>query len=183
MKAIRVQKNLKRIGWKAGLNSLLVFHLMGIALAPLGLNYIGHQLGPWLEPYLRSLQLASSWGFFAPDPGPPPIYIEYEVRNLSGHWVETFQWPARRDPYFLRERQIWRIAASRHLMNQANGMTQMFGPHICAKHPSATQVRFYSVSEDVPALLDVQGGKRYPGDQKWVERRYLTTLTCGGIHG
>jgi len=183
MESLKGDQKRKRFWLKVGLNFVLVFHLMGIALAPLGMNYIGHQLGPWLEPYLRSLQLASSWGFFAPDPGPPPIYIEYELSNASGEWVETFQWPERRDPHFLRERQIWRIAASRHLMNQANGMQQMFGPHICLKHPTATQVRFYSVSEDVPALLDVQGGKRYPGDQKWMERRYLTTLNCGGSRG
>ena len=42
--------------------------------------------------------------------------------------------------------------------------------------------RFFAVSEDVPALVDIQSGKRKLGDLKVLDRRYLATVRCGGLN-
>ncbi len=170
----------RMIRWS--LNAFLVFHVLGILLAPLGLNYIGHRMGPWMEPYLRTLQLASSWGFFAPDPGPPPMYLEFELEGEDGRWNEVHRWPHSAENYFLRERFIWNLAVSRHLINQGANVGEVFGPYVCKSFPKSEVIRFFAVSEDVPALVDIQSGKRKLGDLKVLDRRYLATVRCGGLN-
>src|SRR6476469_7797231 len=111
MKKSQFQKKLKKLGnlkvnaTKAFLSLFLVFHLSAVVLAPNCQTYLGKVAAPLFEPYLNFFEFMASWSFFAPDPGPPPVFIEWESVDKNSTTLESNRWPILPNPYFFRERQ------------------------------------------------------------------------------
>jgi hypothetical protein len=166
--------------WKAALSVFIVFHLFCVMLAPNSMTYLGTRAQSVVGPYLTFLELASTWGFFAPDPGPPPVYIEYEAIGEDGVVVKTGTWPDKAPTFFLRERHNRRIAVARFLMSDPRRIEKMLGPYYCGRIPEARSVRFWRVIEGMPNLHDVAKGTRKIGDGVGTERKYEKQVLCEG---
>lgn len=168
----------KRTFLKAILSMGIAFHLFCIVLVPNSQNYLGFLAAPVVEPYIRMLALASTWGFFAPDPGPPPVYIEYEALGADGSTLRSSRWPDDSKKPFARERRIWRVSMARTLANLPAGSEQILGPYLCSENPDAAMVRMWRVSFGMPTLLDVRDGRRAIGDEVDVDRRSVGLSYC-----
>jgi hypothetical protein len=161
-----------------GLSVLVAFHLFCVLLVPAGSNYIGWLVAPYVEPYVRMLAIGSTWGFFSPDPGPPPLVIEFEAISDTGGQIRTGRWPDQQDQLFFRERKTWRVTLSRWLSMTPNAGEQMLGPLLCRENPGAFQIRMWALEFGTPSLLDVRDGKRQVGDEVEQQRRYLGMSYC-----
>jgi hypothetical protein len=163
---------------KAALSVGVAFHLFCIFLVPNSQNYVGYIVAPIVEPYIRMLSLSSTWGFFAPDPGPPPLYIEYEALSGEGATLRAGRWPDRDQLPFFRERRIWRVSLVRSLASLTAGSEQIIGPYLCKLNPDASTVRMWKVVFGMPTLLDVRDGKRTIGDEVDQDRRLVGVTYC-----
>ena len=161
-----------------GLSALVAFHLFCVLLVPAGNNYIGWLVAPYVEPYVRMLAIGSTWGFFSPDPGPPPLVIEFEAIAETGGQLRIGRWPDGQDQLFFRERKTWRVTLSRWLSMTPSAGEQMLGPFLCRENPGAFQIRMWALEFGTPSLLDVRDGKRQVGDEVEQQRRYLGMTYC-----
>ena len=173
-----VEQKRKYMFLKAVLSVGIAFHLFCIVLVPNSQNYVGYLVAPVVEPYIRMLSLASTWGFFAPDPGPPPVYIEYEALSIDGTLLRSNRWPDNSKKPFFREQRIWRVSLARSLTNIQAGSEQIIGPYLCKLNPDAGMVRMWRVMYGMPSLLDVRDGKRVVGDEVDQDRRSVGLTYC-----
>jgi hypothetical protein len=74
---------------KFGLSVAIVFQLFCVCFAPNRNAYLRNRFSSFTDPYTNFMGLASTWSFFAPDPGPPPLYIEYEIFGKNGVSLRT----------------------------------------------------------------------------------------------
>lgn len=158
----------------------IAFHLFCVLLAPNSGNYLGQRVAWVVEPYINFLEIATPWAFFAPEPGPPPVYVEWEVLDRAGKTFSTGRFPELKDPFFLRERQNRRIAAVRFLVADKTRVDRVMAPYLCKTIPEAFSVRLWRVAYSVPALLEVAEGKRRIGDDVAADRRDVSHTFCEG---
>lgn len=170
--------------WFKPLFSLfLVFHLICIVVAPNQNTYLGAVVAPVLKPYAEVMEFTSSWSFFAPEPGPPPVFIEWEVLDESGMRLAKGDWPSKEDPFFFRERQNRRIATAKFMVLSDVRTEGIMAPYLCRKHPGAHSVALWRVLQSIPSLQDVASGRRKIGDDQGIERRWVSRSFCGGLEG
>lgn len=160
------------------LSIFIVFHLFAILLAPNSQTYLGIQAAFFVQPYVNFLGLASQWGFFAPDPGPPPVFIEYELFGDNGSSLGTKTWPEKKSSFWLRERQNRRIAVARFLVASNERTEKMMGPYLCSQHREARSVKLWRVVGTIPNLHEVAAKKRVIGDDVGTERKFVTQYLC-----
>ena len=165
---------------KVLLSLFVVFQLFAVVLAPNKETYLGAHVAPVIEPYLNFLELASTWNFFAPDPGPPPVYVDWELLDEKGQIIGKGIMPERVDPFVLRERQNRRIALTRFLIYSDQRVEQIFAPYLCRIHPEASSVRIWRATYNTPRLSEVADGTRQIGDEADVERRSVAHHFCKG---
>jgi hypothetical protein len=173
-----VEQRRKFLFLKAVLSLGIAFHLFCIVLVPNSQNYVGYIVAPVVEPYIRTLSLASTWGFFAPDPGPPPVYIEYEALSMEGVLLRSSRWPDDTKSPFFREQRIWRVSLARSLSILPAGSEQIVGPYLCKLNPDAGMVRMWRVMYGMPSLVEVRDGKRVVGDEVDQDRRSVGLTYC-----
>ena len=154
------------------------FHLFAIVLAPHPQSYLTGRALPVIGPYIKFFEFATSWGFFAPDPGPPPIFMEYELFGKTGTEIGRGRWPDYPDPYFFEDRQMRRIQYARFLLQQYSRVEKGFVPYLCKLNPAAASIRLWRVSYPIPSAEDVVQGKREIGDQKTLEREAISRVFC-----
>lgn len=160
------------------LSLLLIFHLLCVLVAPNKDTYLGHRVAKGVEPYVNFLGLSSPWNFFAPDPGPPPLFLEWEVLDRLGKPVSHGRWPELPDPFFLRERQNRRIAFARFLVMSSAHAEQVMRPYLCKSVENADSVRLWRVVYTIPNLYDVADGKRRIGDDTGATRTWVSHSFC-----
>jgi hypothetical protein len=160
------------------LSLALAFHLFAILLAPNKDTYLGYRVAAVVEPYVNFLELGSSWNFSAPDPGPPPVYVEWELIGKNEEQLARGQWPEGKDPFGLRERQNRRIAFARFMVFDDSRAQAVMVPYLCRQHPEAYAVRVWRVMYSLPSLNDVATGKRRIGDDVGLDRRSVTHSLC-----
>lgn len=165
---------------KAALSVFIVYHMFCVLLAPNSQTYLGGRAKFLVNPYVSFFELASQWGFFAPDPGPPPVFVEYEAVADGGEPIATGSWPEKKDPFFIRERQNRRIAVARFLMAGEGRIEKTFGPYYCRQYPKARSVRLWRTVQGMANLHDVASGKRTIDDTKALERKWITQYLCDG---
>ncbi|MBI3543207.1 MAG: hypothetical protein HY075_08045 [Deltaproteobacteria bacterium] len=156
----------------------LAYHLFCVILAPNSMSYLGGRFHWVVAPYVSFFNLASQWGFFAPDPGPPPVFIEFETVGADGETLATGTWPEKGDPFFLRERQNRRIGVARFLMAANERIEKTLGPYYCKAYPAAQSVKLWRVVKGMAALTDVAEGKRTIGDGQGGTRNFVTQFLC-----
>lgn len=170
-------------GLYAALSVFLVYHLFCVIIAPNSSSYFGRRFEGVISPYVSFFELASQWGFFAPDPGPPPVFVEYEVVGGGGDLLATGSWPEPGNPYALRERQNRRIGVARFMIGSDIRIEKMMGPYVCGLYPRAKSVRLWRVVRGMANLYDVVEGKRRIDDGIGSERKIVTTHLCGEAGG
>lgn len=165
---------------QAGLSLFLVYHLFALFIAPNSQTYLGYQVKAFVEPYLSLLEMVSGWNFFAPDPGPPPIFLEWDLLDDKGVAYERGRFPDFPSRFFWRERQNRRITLSRFMVNDDSHSERMFIPYLCEQNPKAHGVRLWKTSLTIPSLMEVADGKRKIGDEEGIERHPVTLSFCEG---
>lgn len=166
-------------GLKIALSLFLAFHLFCILIAPNSQNYLGARVSKIVAPYVTFFELGSQWGFFAPDPGPPPLFVEYELLGQDGQALLKGSWPEKSDPFILRERQNRRISVTRFAMNGPDRIEKSLAPYFCRLHPEARSVHLWRVVQHMANLHDVAEGKRKIDDGLNTERKWITQYLCG----
>lgn len=146
----------------AGLSMFVCFHLASMFLTPNWQNYLGDRASTVLTPYVNFFELTGNWSFFAPDIGPPPIFLEWEIFDKKRKLIEHDRWPPPPEAFFLRERQNRRISAVRFMLAAENRAGRMMTPYLCRKNPNATSVRLSKVLYRLPPFA---WGKRSGGSQ------------------
>lgn len=167
-------------GLKAGLSLLLVFQLLVMVLGPNGRNYLGEKVAPIMNPYLAFFELTQQWSFFAPEPGPPPVFIEYALLNARGAELGKGRFPDMEHPPYLRERLNRRIAATEYMMQDERRAERIMLPYLCRKYPEAKAVQLWRLAFTIPSMAEVAAGKRRIGDEVDLERREISTSFCEG---
>jgi len=163
---------------QAALSVLLVYHLFAIVLAPNSQTYLGYQAARWVEPYVNFFELVSSWNFFAPEPGPPPVFVEWEVLDRAGKRIDHDRMPDERDPFLLRERQNRRIAAARFMVYNEVRAERMMVSFLCGRDPRAFSVKLWRAVDTIPGLKEVRDGKRRIGDEEGRQRKWISHTFC-----
>ncbi len=155
---------------QALLSAWIVFHLLAVVIMPNKNTYLGYLFARWLEPYANSLELASNWNFFAPEPG-MPMRLEFETVDSKGDQLVHDFWPTLRSP--------WRkIALSHFIMKGPPGGEALFGKFLCGKNPAASSVRMWKNSYGLPDLMEVADGKKNIKDEILVERQWISEWNC-----
>lgn len=164
---------------KIALSVFIAFHVFSLAIAPNSQTYLAGRLSFLVYPYVSFLEVASQWGFFAPDPGPPPVFVEYEFIGESGQSLGTEFWPEKKDPFWIRERQNRRIAVARFLIASNDRIEKMMGQYFCRLNSKARSVRMWRIVQTIPSLHDVAEGKRKINDATEINRKFVSQHLCG----
>ncbi len=147
-------------GWgRRAISLFLVFHLLGILIAPNPGSFLSLSLRPVYEPYLSLLGLASKWAFFAPEANYPPLYIDYVVNQKSKMPVSG-RFPQNENPYFWRDRYTRRITLARFILANEENVRNMFVPYLCLEYPDMESVNLWRVLATEPTLEMVQKGTK-----------------------
>ncbi len=163
---------------KAALSVFIVFQLTVVLLAPNGDHYVGNFLKPVIEPYANFFELTSRWSFFAPEPGPPPVFVEYQLLGAHGAELQKARFPEEKNPYFIRDRQNRRIASAEFMMPGEDRVEKVMVPYLCGNHPEAESIKLWRVAYTIPSMEDVASGKRQIGDEVNLERREVSHTFC-----
>jgi len=165
-------------GVKAALSVWIIYHLFIVLLVPNGQGFLGRKISPWVEPYVNFFEFTNVWSFFAPEPGPPPVYIEYELIHRHDGSSQFGKWPSVRSPYSLRERQNRKIAAAEFMMSSELRAEKMMTHYLCKQNPTVGSIRLWRVMYSIPEFRDVAEGKRSIGDEVQMERKLVSHSFC-----
>jgi hypothetical protein len=168
-----------KLRWiKAGLSVFILFQLTVVILGPNCENYVCTKLSPVIVPYANFFEMTSKWSFFAPEPGPPPVFVEYELLDVKGEAIQKSRFPEAQNPYFIRERQNRRIASVEFMMPGEDRVEKVMVPYLCSHHPDAQSIKLWRVAYSVPSMEDVAKEKRKIGDEINIERRIVSHTFC-----
>lgn len=165
-------------GLRIALSVALVYHLFCVMVAPNPNSYLGQRFLGFVRPYVSFFELASQWGFFAPDPGPPPVFVDYEIVGASGETAASGSWPSADENFFLRERMNRRISVARFVMASSDRIEKTLAPYYCKAYPQAQAVRLWRRVQGMANLYDVAKGKRTIDDGQGTERKWVTQYVC-----
>ena len=165
------------------LSAFVVFHLAAVTLAPNTNSLIGKKLVPVFEPYLSFFELTNSWSFFAPDPGPPPVFVEWELLDKSGNMVGTGSMPEGMRTAGMRESLNRRLAAVEFMILSDDRIQKMLVPYLCRKQQGVHSVKVWKKMIPIPPIDDVANGKRALDDGEQTDRRWVSRTFCDGGTG
>jgi hypothetical protein len=134
----------------SALMGFVVFHLASMLLTPNWQNYLGERSASILTPYVNFFELTGNWSFFAPDIGPPPIFLEWKIFDSQHRMIEQDRWPPASRTLFWREQQNRRISAVRFMLAAEGRAEQMITPYLCKRNPKAYSVRLSRVLYRLP---------------------------------
>ena len=173
-------------GWftRCLLSLVIVFHFCAIMIAPNFDSFLGSRSAFITQPYLNFFGLMASWGFFAPDPGPPPIQIEYAALDRVGHTLETGTWPPPGESLYFREQQNRRITAARVMFMSDTRTEKMMVPYICNKVAGTWSVQLWKTVRYQPSFSEIthapKAGKQDESTPaRQMERQWVADTFCG----
>ncbi len=138
---------------------LLAAHLFAVVVGPNSRSYLFSSAQFLLHPWLAGLNLAHSWGFFAPEPISPPIYIDW-VSERRGAVSESGRFPDEKNPFFFRDRHNRRMSMSKFIMSKPDNIQNMFMNWQCKKDPSLVSMKVWRVTGIQPTLDMVRSGEK-----------------------
>jgi hypothetical protein len=169
------------LNWKRRLISVfIIYHLMAALIAANPEHYLAQKAKPWVIHYIMAFEFGSQWNFFAPEPGPAPIFIQYELMDAQGQSLLASQIPNYPDDFFLRDRQIRRLNVARYLMREENKIYSIFVPWLCKSYPDAEVVKIKRIQWTIPSPMDIQNGSRFFGDDIGASIAPLQDVYCEG---
>ncbi len=166
----------KRI--KIILSLFILYHLYAVTLIPNSQTYLGLKSAPWIEPYVNFFEFVTQWGFFAPEPGPPPLFIEYELVDQEGKSIEVGRWPEIPDPYFLRERQNRKVNVVRFMATATGRAEMMMAPYFCKQNPKVSSVRLWRLYYNLPSLEQAAAGVKSASEGVKSDRYSISNSFC-----
>ncbi len=158
-------------------------------VAPNNANYLGYLARPLVEPYVHFFELAARWNYFAPDPGPPPVFIEWELVDQDSHVFELGRMPKDLiNPYFFTDRQTRRVSVVKFMVSDDFYSEHMLVPYLCAKNSpqygrndnKIHSVKLSKVMYTLPTLVDVKNKVRKIGDEVGMIRQEIGRTFCSG---
>lgn len=158
-------------------SAFLAFHLLGVLLAPNPASFLGQALSPVYRPYLNFLGLAHTWGFFAPEPISPPLYIDYVVEKKNAPPVSG-RFPPENNPYFFRDRHNRRMALSKFILSTDANIKNMFVRYLCLREKDVLSIKLWRVMATQPSLAMVQSGEKKITDPVDFKIEVLGTYYC-----
>jgi hypothetical protein len=164
--------------FKVGLTAFIIYHLYAVLLVPNNQNYLGFKSAPWINPYVSFFEFVTAWGFFAPEPGPPPIFVDWELMDQEGKLLETGRWPSYPNPFFWGERQSLRLNLGRFMaMNDARA-EQMLSPYLCKQNPRAVSVQLWRSFYNLTPMVSAIHGQPLNGISSEPNRHLLSHSFC-----
>ena len=165
---------------KAFIALIVSYQLLVMVLTPNSENIFGTRLSPFVYNYASFMDFMSTWGFFAPDPGPPPTFLEWELMDKTGKMISHGNFPDFPNPFFLSDRQMRRESAVRYMLFNPNQAGRMWFSYLCKNNPEANSVRLSLGLYPVPTMEDVITGKKHIGDRTDVSRTNIGLDFCEG---
>lgn len=160
------------------LNLFVIYHLLVVVISPNISTYLGSRLSPFIAAYAGVLGLGSTWSFFAPDPGPPPLFLEWEILGEHNSVTSSGQIPEKDSPFWLVERQNRRFILARILYNENGRHLIIMGNYLCRLYPQSSGVRLWKSIYTIPTIEEVKSGKRRIGDDIGMLRTSVGTHFC-----
>jgi hypothetical protein len=181
--AVQVTKSHAHTYMKLGLSVAIVFQLFCVCFAPNRNAYLRNRFSSFTDPYTNFMGLASTWSFFAPDPGPPPLYIEYEIFDKKGGSLRSGTWPSPDEKFFFTDRALRRGAAAQFMLSHPDYAMNMLIPYFCQNDSEIGSVRLWTTIYSTPSLQEVAEGKRTIGDDVNLEKKSLGYDFCSEKQG
>jgi hypothetical protein len=141
------------------LSLVILIHLCGVLIIPNPRSYLYVWLSGFYEPYFSVLGLRQTWGFFAPEPIAPPIYIDYIAERKNAMNLEG-RFPVEVNPYFFRDRYNRRLSMSRFIIGSDDNIRNMFMRYTCMQNPDVVSARLWKVTGVQPSVEDVVKNKK-----------------------
>lgn len=163
---------------RLALTAFLLFHLLGVLVAPNPNSFLYQSIAPVYRPYMNALGLGHTWGFFAPEPVSPPMYIDYIVDHTDGT-QDSGRFPEENNPYFFRDRYNRRLTLSRFILASDENIRNMFIRRFCLPDSSRIrQVRLWRSVGSQPSLDEVRRGERKVTESAQFKVEVLGTYYC-----
>ncbi len=168
----------RRLHWvKISFSIVLVFHLIGVLLTPNPNSYAFRGLSSVYRPYMDFLGLGSTWGFFAPEPVSPPLYIDYVLEQKNALSIMG-RFPPEQNPYFFRDRYNRLMTLSKFILASDENIKAMFIAHLCREYPNTQSAKLWRVTGMQPSLDLVQRGEKKMTDAIDYRIEVLDTYYC-----
>lgn len=165
-------------GWPRYLvSAFLVFHLVGVLTSPNPYSYLSQSISKVYRPYMNFFGLGSTWGFFAPEPISPPMYIDYTLEMKDGAPLSG-RFPDEVNPFFFRDRHNRRMSMSRFIASSDDNVRNMFVRYLCHTNPGMTSGKLWRVVGTQPSLDMVQKGEKKMTDPVEFKIDVLGTYYC-----
>jgi hypothetical protein len=163
---------------RAAISAFLLFHLLGVVAAPNPNSYLYASIAPLYRPYMNALGLGHTWGFFAPEPAAPPMYIDYIVDKLDGSSISG-RFPEEGSPFFFRDRQNRRMTLSRFILSADDNIRNMFVRRFCLQNKDQVQqIRLWRTVATQVSLEQVKKGEKRMTDAAEHKIEVLGTYYC-----
>lgn len=163
---------------RAILSVALLFQLLVVTIGPNKETYPGYLLSPILEPAFNALEFGANWSFFAPDPGPVPLRLEWEIMDEKDRVIRTGYFPEGGYPYFINERQTRRVALARFFHFSDDRHLNVWSSWVCRSNPDANSVRLWKAEGKIPNLFKVQSGEESIEEPTFGERKSVGNVFC-----
>lgn len=164
---------------RAFLSVVLLFQLAVVFFGPNKDNYHNLVLKPILEPVFNAFEFGSNWSFFAPDPGPAPMRLEWEILDARGEVMRTGYFPEEGYPYWINERQTRRVALARFFYFADDRHQTVWANWLCRSNPDAKGVRLWKAMGNIPNLFEVRSGdKTIASGATYGERTSVGNVFC-----
>ena len=168
----------KRIWARRAISAFLLFHLFGVIVTPNPASFLNQAVSAVYRPYMNSLGLAHTWGFFAPEPVAPPVYLDYTLEMKEGMSISG-RFPDEKDPYFFRDRYNRLMSMSRFVGATNDNLRNMFVHYLCRQHPLMASARLWRVVGSQATLEMVKSGQKKITDPVDFKIEVLGTYFCG----
>lgn len=156
----------------------LCFHLFAVLIVPASVHYVASRTRGLVEPYVNLLGINTTWNFFAPEPGPPPVFVEFEAIDSAGNQITRGYWPNPESPYFWRERQNRRVALARYMLGETARAERLMGVFLCRRNPGAHAIRMWRTMYDVASLPSVAEGRATIKSDTIQKRDWIAEQSC-----
>lgn len=162
---------------KRFISAFLLFHIFGVLITPNPSSYLTKSLAVIYRPYMNFFGLSNTWGFFAPEPISPPMYIDYTIELKNGESTQG-RFPDEVNPYFFRDRHNRRMSLSKFILSSDDNMKNMFIRLLCIKNPEMRLAKVWRVTATQPSLDMVQRGEKKMTDPVEFKIEVYGTFYC-----
>jgi hypothetical protein len=179
VKSGELSANLRKFPlFRVSLSIFVVFHLFCALTVSNRGSSPTNSVMKVVEAYTSFSGFWSTWGFFAPNPG-PQMQIEYQLLDTSGNLVKSSVWPELVTGLSRPDRNIRRISSAQYMvLAHPEAAPNMLIPFLCRQNPGIGSVRLTSAVASFPKVSEILDGTRSFGDDVGTDRRSMGYDFC-----